>query len=176
MIHCFEPIIETYQMLVKTIGTDPLIIPHRLALGDKNQEVIMEISQNSQWNRIIKNGTIPRERTQCVPMKRLDTFCKDHGISSIDLLKTDCEGFDLEVLVGAGSMLLNGGIAAVLCEVNLRKDGRHSDFFAMHDFLSKKGFYSFASYDHSGWGILHSEGSFQNTLWLRTPTGRHPAV
>ena len=38
-------------------------------------------------------------------MLRLDQICRIHGISSVRLAKIDVEGFELEVLRGAGDLL-----------------------------------------------------------------------
>jgi FkbM family methyltransferase len=171
IIHSFEPIAETYDKLMEKVRGDSRIYPHQLALGDITGKAAMEILESSEWNRVVGDGFPQDGRTQSVSMKRLDTFCQENSIPFIDLLKTDCEGFDHEVLKGAGSMLRDGDIGAVLCEVNLRRDGKHSDFFAIHEFLSSNGYYSFAFYDYSGWGTFHSQGSFQNALWLRLPAG-----
>jgi FkbM family methyltransferase len=40
-----------------------------------------------------------------VPVKRLDTFISEQGLTAVDLLKIDAQGFDLQVLKGAGQAL-----------------------------------------------------------------------
>jgi len=40
-------------------------------------------------------------------IRRLDGYCDEKGISKIDFLKIDTEGWDFEVLIGAGDMLNN---------------------------------------------------------------------
>jgi FkbM family methyltransferase len=40
-----------------------------------------------------------------VPMLTLDDICEDAGIESVDLLKLDVQGYELEVLRGAGRIL-----------------------------------------------------------------------
>jgi len=48
----------------------------------------------------------------------VDDFVKENDISSIDLLKIDTQGFDLEVLNGAKASLESGMIKNVLVEIN----------------------------------------------------------
>lgn len=55
-----------------------------------------------------------------------DTFCTNHGISKIDILKTDTEGHDLSVLGGFSSMLAQGNVAAVVVECGRDGDHTHS--------------------------------------------------
>jgi hypothetical protein len=45
-------------------------------------------------------------------------FCAERGIKKIDVLKIDTEGFDLEVLKGASTMLKLGAISFVYFEFN----------------------------------------------------------
>ena len=40
-------------------------------------------------------------------IRRLDSYCEENGIFAIDFLKIDTEGWDFEVLIGAGDMLDN---------------------------------------------------------------------
>jgi len=54
----------------------------------------------------------------CVPTVRLDDFCDDHGIESIDLLKVDVQGHEHEVLLGAELLLSGGRIGTVFLELN----------------------------------------------------------
>ena len=48
----------------------------------------------------------------------MDTFCSEHSIDNIDLLKTDVEGFDLVVLQGSRLMLQKRAVKFVLVEFN----------------------------------------------------------
>lgn len=52
-----------------------------------------------------------------VPLVRLDSLLAEHGIRSVDLLKVDAEGYDLEVLRGAHEALRAQRVRAVLAEV-----------------------------------------------------------
>ncbi len=53
-----------------------------------------------------------------VDVTTLDTFAADHGIASIDLLKIDTEGYELEVLKGAAILLRENRINAIQFEFN----------------------------------------------------------
>jgi FkbM family methyltransferase len=43
---------------------------------------------------------VTKPRTTRIQCARLDDFCREHSIESIDVLKIDREGFDLAVLKG----------------------------------------------------------------------------
>lgn len=53
-----------------------------------------------------------------VDITTVDAFAKEHGISTIDLLKIDTEGNEMEVLLGATQMLRNGQIEVIQFEFN----------------------------------------------------------
>jgi FkbM family methyltransferase len=46
----------------------------------------------------------------------LDTFCSEHSIDNIDLLKTDVEGFDLVVLQGSSLMMQKRAVKFIMVE------------------------------------------------------------
>lgn len=168
-IWCFEPVASTFAILSKNVAGQPNIRLHQLALGDRDGEVRMLLLGDPAWNRLTKaTDRIDGQSVERVRISQVDTFCGEKGLDRISLLKTDCEGHDLDVLRGAARMLSAGRIDAVLCEVNFRRDGMHGDFFAIHDYLAGLGFYFYAIYDYEGWGRCFSQGAFQNGLWLRT--------
>ena len=52
-----------------------------------------------------------------VPVETLDRFCSRENIDWIDILKTDCQGYDLMVLRGGEKMISSHRIGLVTCEV-----------------------------------------------------------
>jgi FkbM family methyltransferase len=61
---------------------------------------------------------IPNCDSVTVPLTTLDRFAQENGLSQIDLLKIDVEGYEHHVLKGAHDLLSRGSIKAVLCEFN----------------------------------------------------------
>lgn len=52
-----------------------------------------------------------------VNMVRLDDFCEERKINNVDFIKIDVEGFDLEVLKGSRTILLNNPRVVVMVEL-----------------------------------------------------------
>jgi len=167
-IWCFEPIAATFATLTRNVAGQAHIRPHQLALGDRDGEADMLLFSHPGWSRLADaTDNTAGQPVERVRLARIDTFCREQGLDHLSLLKTDCEGHDLDALRGAEQMLAAGRIDAVFCEVNLRRNGMHGDFFAIHDYLVARGFYFYAIYDYEGWGRNFAEGAFQNALWLR---------
>jgi hypothetical protein len=53
-----------------------------------------------------------------VPMTKLDSYIKQKCLTHIDLLKIDTQGYDLEVLRGASTILDLRAVGTLLVEVN----------------------------------------------------------
>jgi hypothetical protein len=73
-------------------------------------------------------------------LRRLDDVARDLGLSSIDLLKVDAEGHDLQVLQGASAMFDAGRVHAVLVEVDFGRSAVvHGSFTHIADWLAARG-------------------------------------
>jgi FkbM family methyltransferase len=84
----------------------------------------------------------PHTRIEQIPcqVRPLDAIVAEQGISVIDLLKIDVEGFEFEVLKGATNML--DFTRAIIVEVSLIRGFAHMEdpLAAMLDLLDRRGF------------------------------------
>lgn len=55
--------------------------------------------------------------TTDVEVTTLDDYCISNQINHVHVLKTDTQGYDLEVLKGAESLLTRGAISLIYCEL-----------------------------------------------------------
>jgi FkbM family methyltransferase len=100
----------------------------------------------------------------------LDDFCEAHQIDTIDFLKIDTEGFELEVLQGAQSLLSNGKVKVIqfeFNEVNIVKRRFLRDFYEL---LPDYRFYRIGTkklIDLEHWQPIHEIFVFQNILAIR---------
>jgi hypothetical protein len=70
----------------------------------------------------------------------IDSFAKENSIKRIDLLKVDTEGFDIQVLRGATSLLNHRAIRFVYSEFNEITKSQGSTggvFLELYEFLTK---------------------------------------
>jgi len=168
-IWCFEPVPDTYRVLFDRTRHISGISCEECAVGSYNGQVWMTAGENSEENKMVLDVKCGQVGQVQVNVITIDSFLDEKKIVRVELLKTDCEGFDLDALKGAELSLSSGVIKSVMCEVTLNEKSFHSSFHELDEFLRSKGFYFLAFYDYGGWGHFHSEGQFHNALWLRRP-------
>jgi FkbM family methyltransferase len=124
----FEPISTVYAELQANSTADSMWDTYPLALGETEGDKTISVSVKSVFSSFKQPSSysverLPGSRTarqETVRVARLDSFIEAH---SIDLrhtyLKVDTQGFEKEVLLGAGTALC--GIRAVQLELALRQ-------------------------------------------------------
>lgn len=118
-IHCFEPSPGTFRELTANVSGKVHLVnaavgaaPGQLALQENEGSVMSSLLPLGPdgWGRVTKVTE--------VPVVTIDGYCDEHRVDRIDLLKTDTQGYDLEVLRGARRMLQTASVALVLTEMN----------------------------------------------------------
>ena len=92
-------------------------------------------------------------------------FVRSHQIESVDLLKIDTEGYDLEVLNGAENLLTSGKVQMILTETGF--DGtnrRHVLLESLQQHLGARGYMLFGIYDQTVDWAGKPETSFRQRL------------
>jgi FkbM family methyltransferase len=166
VIHCFEPVEETFHTLTHNLARDHSIFCHRLALSDRAGDAHIFVTENSSTCSLLTPDQFVRE--ELVTVATVDTFSAAQGIARIDLLKIDAEGNDLNVLRGAEGMLSRSDVAFVLAEVGFTPgDDRHVLFDDVRDLLSPYGFRLFGIYGQQPEWTGERRLRFANALFSR---------
>lgn len=123
----FEPLPDVYRVLTAAAGQDHGWDVHsRCAIGDTDGEIDINVSGNSISSSILPmlaahstaavgSAYIGAER---VPVHRLDSVASDYvQASSNFFIKIDTQGFEWQVLDGAGEMLKQA--KGLMCELSL---------------------------------------------------------
>lgn len=153
-IHAFEPITAIYQQLTQNCRRFPGIICHHLALGNETAErrialISGDVACTENQVSRTADARTPDALCDTIKINRLDDFCQSHRIGKIALLKTDTEGFELEVFKGALGTLRQSLVQSILVEVTFWKNNpQHVLYDDVCALLQPLGFELGGFYDH----------------------------
>jgi FkbM family methyltransferase len=125
-IYAFEPNFKTFNQLKKNTENLKRIIPINIGLSDKKKEkkiytYLNELDSEHAslykevFSDLHKNNKITSLK---INLDCLDEFCKNHKIDTIDFLKIDTEGHEMDVLKGGLQMINGGNIKIIQFEFN----------------------------------------------------------
>jgi FkbM family methyltransferase len=167
VVHAFEPIDATFELLRRGFESDPAVCVNRLAVSSVAGTAQMHAAAYSPASHIVTAPASADDSLVSVETVTLDDYCEQHGITHVDILKTDTEGHDLEVLKGAARLLAGGRVEWVLTEATFDAEDRsHSLFGPMQAFLSDHGMTPWCFYEQ-----FHIDGGrrllFLNVLFAK---------
>jgi FkbM family methyltransferase len=112
--HLFEPNQKLVSSIEKTfkLYPDMRLSVNQIAVGDVNGAVFLEIDQAQSGASHIST----RQQGLEVPCVTIDEYIENRGVSSVELLKLDIEGFELTALRGAKVALGERKIKAIYFE------------------------------------------------------------
>jgi FkbM family methyltransferase len=176
-IYCIEPVRDTYETLKKNLHSKRNVLCFNKAFGSHNG--VAEFSFNTDASVSVMNSlrvennlndtsTIRREKVEIVT---LDSFCAENKLNKINYLKIDTEGFDLEVLKGAKSMLENGKIDFIEAEAGMNPDNDyHVAFNEIKEYLEGLDYYLFGIYEqYQEWILKKPILRRSNPLFIYKP-------
>jgi FkbM family methyltransferase len=144
-IHSFEPSPTTFAKLKEQASEFENVHLWNCALGSSPGPGRFLENSSSVMSSFLPLGklgwgTITKETL--VEVKTIDQFCREQAIERIDILKSDTQGFDLEVFKGAEQTIRTNRIGLIFCEIifsdmyeNLPSVSDVYDFLTARDFL-----------------------------------------
>ena len=128
-IHSFEPSPEVFHELQSRAGSWSGVTTWNFAFGAAPGQAMLNENKQSVMNSMLELGPsgwgeVTAQTT--VDLRTLDDFCRDQGIDRIEILKSDTQGYDLEVFRGAQQMMRENRIHLILCEVNFAEIYRNA--------------------------------------------------
>ena len=169
-IYAFEPFDVIYGQLKKRLINQPRIHCLQCAIGASDSKVAAPSQRDpfGQCGQVVAaNGS--QTETETITVRKIDSFCAERQIEYIHILKTDTEGYDLDVLRGAEAVLQSGGIRNILTEASIEtNDTQHTNLFKLVEYLRPFSFQLHGIYDlHHG----REDGRLEyfNALFRFTP-------
>jgi FkbM family methyltransferase len=145
-IYSFEPVAATYQGLVEATHEHERIHTFPTGMGSVTGEAIINVNPRSVMSSI--GFRRPQDVQEAITLDTVADFAARHGIETIDFLKVDTEGHDLEVLAGAASLLQQQLVRFVQCECEpTASTGTLVSFADAAAFLGRFGYQLFGIYD-----------------------------
>ena len=175
-IHSFEPVADIFQDLQRNTRGLERVRCYDFGLGNSSGTANIYLQEKSVWNSIVTDKqsegnllTKPLQKVEEIELQTVDFFACNNGIEHIDLLKTDTEGYDLEVIKGAAKYLQENRISFVLSEVGFyKRDRGHTYFPDIHDYLDSQGFQLVDLYGITPAINLHNRFGFANALFVNS--------
>ena len=124
VIHAFEPGETAFRSLKGKYGSARNIRLNKLALGSKSgRQMFFEntLTEMSSFLPFGPEGWGHAANHRDVEISTVDEYCEKGSIPHVDLLKSDTQGFDLEVLKGARQMLQARKIRLLYLEIIFAK-------------------------------------------------------
>lgn len=145
-IYSFEPVEDTYKQLLHATRPCSRIHAYKLGMGRAAGEAQIHVNPMSRVSSIMHSR--PEDHDETITLQTVTGFAQEHHLDTIDFLKVDTEGFDLEVLAGAAPLLKEQRIHFVQSECE--PVGRTKEFVslqALSEFMAEYGYGLFGVYE-----------------------------
>lgn len=169
----FEPTSDAHKMLRQNANNDPnWIVADRMAIGDRNGEVEINVSANSVASSVLtvldSHGEIDPGskiiRKELVPIKKLDSILEKFDLKDKIFLKIDVEGFECEVMSGATDIIKRTKGLQLEMSFIPRYNNQQLSLIAYVESLKKMGFELYSIHptfiDESSGRLLVVDGVF----------------
>lgn len=166
-IHSFEPTDGAFVALQAKYGARPNVRLHKMALGSRTETLELQERADSELNTLVAAAASEGGRTQTTPVSTVDDIVAASGITHLDLLKLDVQGWEMEVARGATRLIADHNLLFVLAEMTFRSDQREmQQFTELHDHLEAQGFVLSGLYELLRYGPRKEFVLFANVLYL----------
>ena len=143
-IHAFEPNRDIFGDLENKFAGTPGVHLNNFGLGASSGAREFIVNTTSEMSSFLEPGTDwwgEIKRRDQVGMKTIDEYALERGLTGIDILKSDTQGFDFEVLKGATRLLEEHKVHLIYFEIIFsdmyEKLPRFDEVYA---FLADRGF------------------------------------
>ncbi|MGI8821440.1 MAG: FkbM family methyltransferase [Chthoniobacterales bacterium] len=152
-IYSFEPVRSTYRKLEHATRPHPRIRTFCCAMGKEKSTGQINVNPDDSRSSILHAR--PEDETESIALDSVSHFARENRIDTIDFLKIDTEGYELEVLKGSVQLLACQRIHLVLAEcAPLAKNNGFVSYPALTDFFWRFKYELFGIYEQQ----LHWDG------------------
>jgi FkbM family methyltransferase len=167
-IRSFEPVSSNYNLLVQNCKKLENFQPHNFALGKENTQATIYLQGASVIHSLrhdLNKPSAKDSKSEDIEVKTIDHMLNEFKTASIDILKIDVEGYEIEVLEGACRSLAEKKINFIYLETGL--DDRFNSIQALFDFLQPAGYLPYAFYEQTPHWTGKQNLWYWNTLFVK---------
>jgi len=167
-IRSFEPVSSNYNLLIQNCRKLENFQAHNFAIGEENKTTKIFLQGASVIHSLREDLNKPLEKgstSEDVEVKTIDYVIKEFKTASIDLLKIDVEGYEIQVLEGARKSLTEKKINFIYLETGL--DDRFNSIQSLNDFLKPIGYLPYAFYEQTAHWTGKQNLWYRNTLFAK---------
>jgi len=166
-IFAFEPVKDNFKDLQELTRHKKQIRCFNTAMGSKETDMEILINPDSERNSLVEKPFMPGQRREHIKVTAIDKFCAENKISHIDILKSDTEGYDLEVMKGAQAMLDKNSVQFIYSEIGFEPSDVEKTLLGdLYDYLGAKRFKLCGFYENFYWGEKKQFFGFCNALFI----------
>jgi FkbM family methyltransferase len=173
IIHSFEPSPQTHLQLKSNCSHFSNVKVWNTGVGSSDSTLpLMENSHNDMSSFLAPGefcwGTITK--TSEVPVTTLDSFAARHDIDFIHVLKSDTQGFELEVFKGASRLMKEDRIGMIYFELIFSAMYQNlPPYYSILEFLHSHGFslVNFYTFNHQNSEASWTDALFVNRQYLK---------
>jgi FkbM family methyltransferase len=151
-VHYFDPVNEFIQQLKKNKILNKSSYFNNFGLGEENKQLYYYPKYQSFHDRINSCGESDDSNKFLLYIKKGKDYVVNNNIKSIDFLKIDTEGYELNVLQGFEDFLEN--IKIIQFEYGGTYLDNNKKLIDVKNYLEQKGFYKFSYLTNSGTQLI----------------------
>ena len=123
-VHAFEPVPSTYERLLANVKNDlrsaSISVECSAMSSSIGSGTMFIVGDGAGTNSLHPDTAVLYERSLVVATTTIDHYLREHNIGAVQLLKSDTEGHDMDVLRGARESLKHERIRVFQFEYNHR--------------------------------------------------------
>lgn len=142
-INSFEPNPNAFEILKQNVSKMNDVHIWNNGLGSITGQITFFENSHSDMSSFLKQGETGWgvEKESIAQVTTIDQFCAEQKIDFVDILKIDTQGFELEILKGAETIISNNGIGLIYLEVIFSKMYDNLPSLGdLYNLLNKKGY------------------------------------
>jgi len=167
-IRSFEPVSSNYNLLIQNCRKLENFHAHNFALGEQNTKTKIFLQGASVIHSLrddLNKPSTEDTKSEDIKVKTIDYVLNEFETTTIDLLKIDVEGYEIQVLEGARKSLTEKKINFIYLETGL--DDRFNSIQSLNDFLKPIGYLPYAFYEQTAHWTGTQNLWYWNTLFVK---------